>query len=129
MSPPSHRDVYTCGTSTHCYGPDIPIAQKTPPRPSPDPIFVLHVPQDKSVTSILFLAPALKLENLSKEKLKFLADEYGITPECVLSPLLKLPPADCLPPTTHLAAGQNNGEINIWNLRVSLIIFSFISNR
>ena len=96
----------------------IPKVAKNPP---PDPVFVLRG-APCSISSVQFLSPALRLDELTPAQREVLNASYGPTAsgDGGMS-LLKLPPPGFLNPTTHIAAGLLNGQIIIWDLKVGLV--------
>lgn len=110
----------------------IPAAKSSLPPPPPDPVFVLRSGSTSSVTCVQYISPALRLNELSPSQSEALSAAYG-SPDQDGSeasgggngpPLLKLPPPGFLLPTTHIAAGLQNGAISVWDLKViQLVLF------
>ncbi|KAF2354190.1 WD40 repeat [Trinorchestia longiramus] len=112
----------------------IPVAKSSLPPPPPDPVFVLRG-ASSPITCVQFISPALRLSELSPSQSEALSAAYG-SPDTdrgkddknsshktgYAPPLLKLPPPGFLLPTTHIAAGMQNGQICVWDLKTKVQI-------
>lgn len=116
--------------SVNPYAKILSIGQTDLPPPPPDPVFVLRG-ASSSITCVQFLAPPLRMSDLTPSQTEVLKASYRnpdaaedaiyeLGRQCGGSsstPLLKLPPPGFLSPTKHIAAGLQNGQILIWDLK------------